>query len=374
MTERKSALVLSGGGARGAYQVGVIKALASLTKPGTQPFPILTGVSVGALNACVLAADGDDFPRAAAELEKIWRALSCDAVYRTDWRAMSGNILGWLRAAVFGWAGARPPRSLLDNAPLRDLLDTHIDFARLNSTVGEGALKAFAITSSSYATGRAITFFKSERDIEQWQRARREGVRSNFSPDHVLGSSALPFVFPAIEHGGIYYGDGALRENAPLSAAIHLGCDRIFTIGARDLEPDPEKPQAHPVYPSVGYLAGQMLDILFNDNADADIERLKRINSTLALLTDEQRQNSHLRPIEIFAINPSTDIREIAGRHSHELPASVKAILRVIGAMSEPWVLPSYLTFEPGYIGELIDLGYADTMAQKAQWQAMLGI
>lgn len=360
----KTALVLSGGGARGAYQVGVLKALAAAMPNGTLPFPILTGVSVGALNASVLAAYADNFSIAVERLEAVWRSLHCEHVYKTDRGAVAGQLLRWGRAMTFGWAGATPPQSLLDNSPLRELLETHVDFDRVNRLVGHSGLQALAITASSYETGRAVTFYKSASDIVPWERARRIGARCDFCADHIMASSALPLIFPAIKVNEVYYGDGALRENAPLSAAIHLGCERILTIGARDGKPDSPAEDPHPTYPSAGDLGGHMLDILFNDNIDADVERLTRINGTVRAMRPDTRAEVGLRDIAIRSINPSRDIREIAGQHADELPISVKTVLKTIGAMKAPYVLPSYLTFEPGYIHALIDLGFADAQAQ----------
>ncbi|RFB01748.1 patatin-like phospholipase family protein [Parvularcula marina] len=360
------ALVLTGGGARGAYQVGVLKALAKLTPEGTQPFPVITGVSVGALNASVLATEPENFAAGARKLEEIWRSLHCDQIFTTRGRDVRGRLRKWASSLFFGWAGAHPPPSLLDNSPLGELLLQHVDFEEVNRAVGNSPLRALAITASSYATGRAYTYFVASADIGPWERARRSGHRAQLAPEHILASSALPLVFPAVDLEGVYFGDGALRGSAPLSAAIHLGASQIVTIGARDIVPDPEPSEAMD-YPTVGYLAGQMLDILFNDNMDADIERARRINHTLGLMYPETRDESPLRQVQITSIDPSQDVRPIAGKHIGELPGSIRMVMGAIGALKEPWVLPSYLLFEPGYIGALIDLGESDALAK---WQA----
>lgn len=353
------ALVLSGGGARGAYQVGILKAFAETVPEGTQPFSIITGVSVGALNASVLASSPEDFPAGMRKLETIWRELHCDHVFITHGGEVRGRLASWAGAVVLGWAGVHAPPSLLDNSPLLELLDTYVDFDKVNESLGDGPLAALAITASSYATGRAITFFNGHTEIEPWDRARRSGCRTELRPEHVLASSALPLIFPAVQVGPAYFGDGSLREAAPLSAAIHLGAEQILTIGARDNDPDPE-PTAEMEYPTVGYLSGQMLDILFNDNTQADIERAMRINETLAAMRPESRAKTTLRPLDITAVNPSEDLRPIAGQHLEDMPGSLKLLMRSIGALNAPWVLPSYLMFEPGYIGALIDLGLKD--------------
>ena len=368
----KHALVLSGGGARGAYQVGVLKALAEEVPPGTNPFSVLTGLSVGAINAVVLAEGADDFPRAVAKLERLWRSLRSSSVYEAGWGAALRRMAGWGGALAFGPLGAQPPPSLLDASPLADLLARSVDFGRVAAMARGPALDALAITASSYRTGRAVTFFAGSAPTGDWRRARRTGVRARIGPEHVLASSALPAVFPAVRIGGEWFGDGALRQVAPLSPAIRLGCDRLFLIGARDRLAAPEG--GEDPYPTLGLIGGQLLDVVFNDNMDADIERATRINRTLAAMRTDRRAAQPLRTIGIERINPSRDVRDVAGEHAHELPATAKLLLRGVGAYRSPWVLPSYLTFEPGMIGALIDLGYADGRRHAETTRAFLGL
>lgn len=369
----KHALVLSGGGARGAYQVGVLKALAEDVAPGTNPFRVVTGLSVGAINAVVLAEGADDFPRAAAKLEALWRSLRCSQVYDTGWATLGRRTAGWLGAFGFGWAGAKAPLSLLDAAPLARLLTEQVDFARVNAMADGDALDALAITASSYETGKAVTFFSGSVPTDDWRRARRTGRRVRMGLEHVLASAALPAVFPSVRVGDAWYGDGALRQVAPLSPAIHLGCDRLFLIGARDLDVG-EGAEVPTGYPSLGLIGGQLLDIVFNDNMDADIERSARINRTLAAMDPDERARLPLRPVAIERVNPTRDIRALTGEHAGELPRTVKLLLSAVGAYGPPWVLPSYLTFEPGLIGALIDLGYADGRARAAATRAFLSL
>ncbi len=368
---RKTALVLSGGGARGAYQVGVLKALAEGLQPGQMPFSIITGISVGALNAVVLASSPNDFRAGVEKLEAIWQELTCQQVYRTDLSAMVTQLGGWMRALLFGWMGANPPRSLLDNAPLRKLVETHVDFQTIKDSVGRSALEAIAITASSYATGQAITFFQGQHGIEPWRRARRHGRAVTLTADHVMASSALPLVFPSVRIGREWFGDGALRDNAPLSAAIHLGCDHIVVIGARDGKPDTsDDDTSPPPHPSLGDLSGQLLDIVFNDDLEADAERLARINTTLAMMDPAIMTSQNLRHIGLTRVQPTEDVRCFAGEHLDELPRSVRLILRYMGALRAPYVVPSYLTFEPGYIGALMEMGYKDGL--KTDWDTIL--
>ena len=372
MSGAKHALVLSGGGARGAYQVGVLKALAEDTPPGTNPFRVVTGLSVGAINAAVLAEGADDFPGAAAKLERLWRSLRSSSIYETSPAKLGGRTARWAAALGFGWAGAKPPRSLLDAAPLARLLTREIDFGRVNAMAAGDALDALAITASSYASGKAVTFFSGSVPTDDWRRARRTGRRVRMGPEHVLASAALPGVFPSVRVDGDWYGDGALRQVAPLSPAIHLGCNRLFLIGARDKAADgPAAPTDHP---SLGVIGGQLLDIVFNDQMDADIERAARVNATLAAMTPTRRAGQPLRPIRIERINPSADVRLLAARHAAGLPRTVKLLLSAVGAYGPPWVLPSYLTFEPDFIGALIDLGYADARGRRDVTRAFFAV
>ncbi len=359
-------LLLAGGGARGAYQVGVLRAIAELWRGRVNPFPVICGVSVGSINAAYLASRSDDFHAAVASLEGLWRDLRTSKVYRTDVATITATALHWLTTLTVGGFGKGNPLSLLRNGPLAELLDDYIDFDRIDHCLTTGALDALAITASSYANGRAITFFHGPSNLVEWKRARRDGVHCRVTSDHVLASAALPVIFPPQKVGEEYFGDGSLRLTAPLSPAIHLGARRILVIGTRDRRAEVgEVEMRRGRVPTLGDIAGHMLDLLFNDNLNEDVERLRRINNTLSLLPPEKERETHLRLIEVLIVQPSKNIGEIARRHAKDIPWTIRGLLRGAGAWGAGWKVPSYLLFEPAFCVELIELGYEDAMRRK---------
>ena len=370
-------LILSGGGARGAYQVGVLLAIGDelgCKVGGTpMPFDVVTGVSVGAINAAALVSRAENFCASIDHLSRLWSELRSHKVYRTDPPEVIRRLAQYLGSGFFGWAGLKAPQSLLNNQPLRDLLNREIDFDQLARNVEGETLDAIAITASSYEDGMSISYYHGSTPTRPWERSRRTGRPSRINAEHVMASAALPFVFPSISIDNDYFGDGALRQTAPLSPAVHLGCNKLFVIGARDLKIGGEPHTDHMPYPATGVIAGQLLDIVFNDNLEADVERLKRINATLEAMIPERRAMTDLRQIDVLTINPSEDIRNIAGAHAQEMPGTIKAALRTLGAFKAPWVLPSYLMFEPGYINALMDLGRRDAKARMDEIMAFLG-
>lgn len=377
MTEgsAKTALMLPGGGARGAYQVGVLKALAELLPGPHSPFPIIAGVSAGGINAAVLASHADDFARGAARLEHFWGHFRCHRIYRTGWWHNLSTGLHWLAAMTLGGLGVANPKSLLDTTPLAELLEAELRTQGLRDGIDQGLLDALLVTASGYSTSQAVTFFQGHPAIQEWSLYRRAGKRTEINADHLLASAALPLLFPARRIGNEHFGDGGMRHTSPLSPPIHMGADRIIIIGTRDAAQDPE-PQADSSlasdYPSLGDIGGYLLDVIFMDYLTNDLARLKRINHTLSLMTEEQRRQTELRPIDTVLIQPSRDVREIATRHMHRIPASVKTLLRGIGAWG-PGRLPSYLLFEAEFCRELIDLGYHDGLAARDEVLAMMG-
>ncbi len=376
-SDNNTALVLPGGGARGAFQVGVLKAIVELIPPrACNPFPIISGTSAGAINSVVLASKARHYSIAVDELERVWSQFRSEQVFRTDSWTMFKSSLHWLIAIISGGLIIGAPHSLLDNTPLRSLLSRNIRFPRVQTSIDNGYVDTIAITAASYGSARSMTFFQGVAGKKEWSRTRRIGIRRELHLDHLMASIAVPMIFPPVSIGGEYFGDGAMRQATPLSPAIHLGADRILVIGVRDETADPAADPASPQpRPSLAQIAGYMLDTLFLDGLYSDLERMTRLNQLIDSIEPLKRTGSLLkvRPIDTMLIVPSEDLRVIAHRHRKELPLPLRALLSGIGEKNpgESRLL-SFLLFERGFTQELIDLGYNDAMAVKDQLRAFV--
>ncbi|MDH5538560.1 MAG: patatin-like phospholipase family protein [Rhizobacter sp.] len=383
-------LVLTGGGARAAYQVGVLKAVAQIRRdcraPSVNPFPVITGTSAGAINAAALACHCDNFDLAVASLCDVWEQFRAEQVYRSDSFGVIRTGARWLTMMSLGWLIARwrraRPRSLLDNEPLAMLLQRWVTVDRLQEQMRQGHLHALAVTASSYSSGLHVTFYQAATDIVPWTRSQRIAVRGAITTAHLLASSAIPFVFPAqalgIDGRLEYCGDGSMRQSAPISPAVHLGAQRILVVGAgRMHEPAGQRPVVNE-YPNLAQIAGHALSNIFLDALAVDVERLQRINRTLKLLPPQALAQTGLRPIEVLVIAPSQRLDDLAAKHLGSLPAPIRAMLRGVGvsgrgADARGAALASYLLFESAYTRELIALGVADTMQRRDEVVAFFG-
>ncbi len=284
MDKGGTALILTGGGARAAYQVGVLLAIRDLVPDARHsPFSILCGTSAGAINALALACNARNFRGAVQTLADLWGNISAADVYRVDTLSIAGSGLRWLAALLFGGLVKAKPRSLLDNTPLRRLLKRWLNFRHIERALASGALRAVSITASGYTTGESVSFFQARADVEPWGRMHRMGSRTQLSIDHVLASTAIPFIFPAVYINREFFGDGSMRQMAPISPAIHLGARKILVIGAGPLVERAER-QHSSVYPTPAQIAGHVLSSSFLDTLVVDIERMQRINRTLAAI------------------------------------------------------------------------------------------
>jgi len=370
----KIGLILPGGGARAAYQIGVLRAVAELLPPrAPSPFQIISGTSAGAINATGLACSADRFRAAVASLDRVWRDFHVDQVYRADKISMLRSGLQYFLALASGGWLLPPPRSLFDNEPLRTLLARHIAFDGIAASIAAGALEALVVSASGYTSARSVAFFESSTVTDAWARARRAGQPARISLDHLMASVAVPFLFPPVAMAREYYGDGSMRQATPFSPAIHLGADRLLVIGTRD------KPQGNgtegAASPSFGQIFGYMLDALFMDGLYTDLERIQQVNALVAHCGGELpvADGRTLRHIDLMVILPSRDVAALAREHTMAFPRTLRVLLRTMGAFNRGGAqLMSYLMFEAAYTRELIALGYDDAMARAPELAAFL--
>ena len=370
MTTSRTALVLSGGGARAAYQVGVLKAVCELLPDQkTIPFPIICGTSAGAINACVLACYASRFRIGMRRLEHVWANFHASHIYRSDFMGMSANSLRWLGAVLRGRQRTVPALSLLDNTPLRQMLSKVVPFNDIAPAINAGDLYAVSVTCSGYNSGESVSFFEGHPEIDTWRRYRRAGARTRLQLQHLMASSAIPLVFPAVKINREYFGDGSVRFLAPISPALHLGARKVMIVGV-----DPVRNEntggrvVAKNYPTLAEIAGHVLDSVFIDSLDSDMERLQRINNTLSKIPADVRAANgiNLQPVETLVIAPSRDLSELSGRYARELPRTARFFFRRIGISGRSGsTILSYLLFEAGYTKELIALGYEDGMRQR---------
>ena len=372
----RTALILSGGGARAAYQVGVLKALSELLPENTpNPFTIICGTSAGAINAAKLATEVDDFPKAISGLEDIWANLTSESVHRVDYFTVFKSIAKILGSFFHSGIAQGKPLSLFDNRPLFYLLKRTIDMSRLNTMITQERLHALCINALGYTSGQNISFFQGHPSIEGWKKTRRLGLPTSLQHKHLMASSAIPAVFPAIRINREYFGDGAVRQSAPLSAPLEMGAEKILVIGVSGNEDEIERlPTVHS--PSIAQVFGHMLNSAFIDAMDEDLSILERFNKLARNMAPEQRKALNIAPVDVLIIKPTIKFDQLAQQYEHLLPQSMRFLLSIIGAnrKGSGTSLASYVLFEKAYCQALIESGYQDAMRQADEIRSFLDI
>ena len=371
--EKKIGLVLPGGGARAAYQVGVLKAISELI-PDSNPFSIISGTSAGAINASLLASRSQSLKEAVEVLSGVWCNFKTNKVYRTETTVMLKSIFQWLLTISSGGVLAKNPKSLLDNSPLRQLLEDTINLEGIKNNIDKGNLDAFAITAASYSSKKSVTFFQSEEDDIDWERFLRVGVKTDILIDHLMASIALPLIFPAVKINNEYFGDGAMRQATPLSPAIRLGAEKLLIINTDSKSPNNQLTD-NQIYPSIGEVGGYMLDALFTGGLLSDLERLDRINQIIENSGNNsvQTSNKKMKHLDYCVISPSKDIKKIAKEHYKDVPYSVKLLMKGLGLKNrEESELLSFLLFESSFTSSLIQLGFEDGMTNQSEIKAIV--
>lgn len=359
-SQKKIALLLSGGGARAAYQVGVIKAISTwYPRLHKSPFSIYCGTSAGALNATSLACHSSCFQLGVKKLSWLWSNLRTRDVFHSTFETMLCHLGRQSFTRMQAQYHHAPPFGLLNTRPLRNLLNKVINYRKIEHQILSGHLHGLAVTASNYQTSKSVTFFQGQPEIEPWTYSRSIGIHSQITTEHLLASSAIPIVFPASQIGHSYYGDGSVHQIAPLRPALNIGADKILII---DLAPklQPIGSGLSPA-PGLATLGGHLMDAIFADTLSADLEHLERMNALVSNIPTDEAQRLSLKKVEAFHLSPSTPFEPLVEKFYSEMPIAVRCLMKLLGISPvEDAVISTYLLFEPKYINQLIEMGYQD--------------
>lgn len=362
-------LVLSGGGARAAYQAGVLAAISDISSSMgiTNPFDYYTGVSAGAINATKLASE-EDFHKGTHGLVNLWNRVTSDDVYISDPVHLSLGGIKWLTDLSFGAIKPTSPRrALLSTDPLYDFIKKNIEFKNIAKNIEDKKFRALAISALDYYTSSTVTFIQGLEEIQMWQRVRRQSMRSSFTADHVLASASIPLLFPPVEVDNRFFGDGSIRNLSPCGPSIYMGAQRLIAIGVRKKQEvcftadtrNGTKP------PTVGRVVNVLLHAVMMDGIEIDIERMDRINAGLKKISEQDRTILNARPIEYLWIAPSRDMAQMASDKVSKLPQMIRYLLKGLGSLEDASEITSFLLFDPAYCGQLTELGFEDGMREK---------
>ena len=368
--EKRVGLILTGGGARAAYQVGVLKAIAEfLPRRAHNPFPVICGTSAGALNAAALAINAQNFRKGVRYLDNIWKNFHANQVYRTDVVGVFNNSMLWLAGLILSGLGINKLKqiSFLNNSPLLELLEEILPCEKIQDSIDAGLLHAIGITASGYGSGQSVTFYQGVEQLEPWRRTRRVGVPTKIGISHLLASAAIPFIFPAVRIHREYFGDGSMRQIAPISSVLHLGATRVLVIGiTANVTTERSTRNGHDEYPPLAQIAGHALNSIFLDSMEVDLERVYRLNELASMLPEDVLARADIKNVDVLVVAPSQSVEKIAERHVAELPWTIRLLLRLVGATRYSGAsLVSYLLSEKSFCRALIDLGYQDAMQRR---------
>lgn len=370
---KNTALVLSGGGARAAYQVGVLQGISEILKNEKikSPFRILSGTSAGAINTAKLACTNGDFASAVSELVQLWTNINTDQVFKADLMSLKtlgfGSLLGGQKK-IFN--------SVLDTAPLKNLIEKNCDFNNIQSNLENGLFDSVIITANNYSRNSAVSFIQTASRVNdslmKWKEVRRKAVHAQLKPEHILASAAIPMLFPPIQLNGEPYGDGCVRNNTPCSPSIRMGADKLFVIGVRSLNNrtssfKDESPHIHEA--SMVRILNTLLNAVMLDAVEQDVQRIQRLNQLYdeASASQTNFKSATLKKIPALCISPSQDIGEIARTKAHRVPRILRMTINAFGDLDEASELLSYLLFDGDFCQSLISMGYQDCLNQKAE-------